>query len=113
MSGSFRRRPARYPCDVPVQVFSFAGETPIGEGRFTDLSVDGAKFDLRRPLEWKTPYLFRLTWKRTTLELPGRVAWESPRDPKRPQWRQYGIQFNTSSQQEQPLRALVDDLRRA
>jgi len=107
-----RRLLARYPCDVPVEVFSFISEALVAQGRFINISVGGARFDGASPLERGVTYFFRLLWKKKPVELPGRVVWAAPHQPRNPKLREYGIQFNLIREQENLLRTLVESLRR-
>jgi hypothetical protein len=108
-----RRAQRRYPCDLPVDILSFAGELRVAQGRFSDLSIAGAMLVCADALDRGITYFFRLSWKEAPLKLPGRVVWAAPRDSQKPGVRRYGIQLNLTRDQEWRLRAMVESLRLA
>ena len=113
MAAPARRALARYPCDIAVAVYAFIREVRAAQGRFINLSLGGALLRCTSPLGRGVTYFFRFSWGETLLELPGRVVWSGPRDPRRPEAHLYGIELNLTRDQEQFLRGLVESIKPA
>jgi hypothetical protein len=88
-------------------IYSFATGAKIADGRLINISLGGALVNCAGVLEHRVTYVLKFAIKNRKLELPGRVAWDAPRDPRNPSFHRYGIQFNLTAGQEQPLRELM------
>lgn len=111
MANPPRRAHERFPCDIPVAIYSPVTESKITEARFLDLSRGGASVYVETLLQKGVPYQFRFVWENHRLRVTGRVAWEAKRDPQKPAWHRYGINLTLSTRQEEFFKRLIDRLR--
>jgi Tfp pilus assembly protein PilZ len=110
MAKSSRRVHARYPCDVPVEVFSPVSAKKLADGRLLDLSMGGGSLETVLRLQKGVLYELRLDWLGQPMKLPARVAWVAPVAAKATA-RRFGMSFNLTTAQESVLKLIVDRLR--
>lgn len=113
MADLFKRAHARFPCDLPVIVFTGpTGGIKLGPARVLDLSLSGCYLRFGGELKPGGAYRLRCEHGGAFLDMPGRVAREGPRAPKDPKARHYGIVFTLTRDQEKALLHLIDAVRR-
>ncbi len=113
MSDLFKRAHARFPCDLPVTVFTGpTGGMKLGAARVLDLSLSGCYVVFQAELKIGGAYRLRCEWGGEFLDMPGRVVREGPRSPKDPKARHFGMVFTLSRDQEKVLLRVIDQVRR-
>ncbi len=114
MADLFKRAHARFPCDLPVSVFTGpTGGIKLGMAKLSDLSLSGCYLLFAGDLKVGGAYRLRCEWAGEYLDMPGRVVREGPRVAKDPKARGYGIVLTLSRDQEKALLKLIDHVRRA
>lgn len=113
MADLFKRAHARFPCDLPVTVFTGpTGGIKLGPARVLDLSLSGCYLLFGGELKNGGAYRLRCESQGEYLDLPGRVVREGPRAPKDPRARHFGLVFTLTRDQEKALMRLIDHVRR-
>lgn len=113
MADLFKRAHARFPCDLPVVVFTGpTGGIKIGPARILDLSLSGCYLRFGGELKAGGAYRLRCEHAGEFLDLPGRVVREGPRDGKDAKARHFGVVFTLSRDQEKALLRVIDQVRR-
>jgi hypothetical protein len=113
MADLFKRAHARFPCDLPVTVFTGpTGGIKIASARLKDLSISGGYVELAGELKLGGAYRLRCEHAGEFLDMPGRVVREGARSAKDPKARHFGMVFTLSRDQEKALMRLIDQVRR-
>jgi hypothetical protein len=99
---------ARFPCKVPVELWTHHKGTSLGEGHFLDISVGGALFRCRTQLQKGVTYHFHCEGG---LRFDGMVVREHREEGNVEKDLFYGIRFDASSRQEGKIKKLIDALR--
>lgn len=114
MADLFKRAHARFPCNLPVVVFTGpTGGLKIGSADVVDLSLSGCYLRFSGDLKLGGAYRLRCEWAWEFLDMPGRIVREGPRVPNDPKARQFGLVFTLTRDQEKVLMKLIDHVRRA
>ncbi|MDE2141960.1 MAG: PilZ domain-containing protein [Elusimicrobia bacterium] len=115
MSDLIRRAHARYPCELPVEIYQGAASGyRLGNGILLDISLAGAFLRTEQDLKPATSYRLKFESPDGLLEIPCRVARVGPRNaPEMPKARHYGLTFNPSVDQERQLLRCVEQARRS
>ena len=114
MADLFKRAHARFPCELPVVVFTGpTGGLKLGTAVVVDLSLSGCFVRISGELKLGGAYRLRCEWAGDFLDMPGRVVREGPRVASDPKARQFGMVFTLTRDQEKVLMKLIDHVRRA
>lgn len=113
MADLFKRAHARFPCDMPVFLFTGpVGGIKLGTARVLNLSLSGCYLSFPGQLKVGGAYRLRREAAGAYLDMPGRVVRESRRDTRRAEAQLYGFVFTLTRDQEKALMRLIDHLRR-
>jgi len=86
-----RRKAPRTSSNVPLDIYDPKGQMIVGEGRFVDMSVRGARMESRKPLKAKASVRLHVVPSgKPVLELSGKVVWAR----KKTAGYEYGIRFS-------------------
>ena len=97
MNHKERRRAPRTKSSVPLELYDPKGRMVVGEGRFVNLSEQGALILSRKPLQKSQAVrLHILAGGKPTLELAGKLIWAR----KKPREYAYGIKFSAKAPKE-------------
>ena len=87
-----RRKTPRAISNLPLDIYDPEGRMVVGEGRFTDFSILGARMVSRKPLKARSAVRLHVVPSgKSALEIIGRVIWTR----KKTSEFEYGIRFST------------------
>jgi len=107
-----RRLFARFPCDLPVEIFSPVSQTKLADARLFDVGMGGGNVSSDFNLQRATAYEFRMRFGKEQLAVLGRVVWSAPTDRREPGSNRYGVTFSLTASQEAVMAGLVAHLNR-
>lgn len=107
-----RRIHARYPCDLPVEVWPAGAKRAQGRGRLLNIGMGGGLLETSLHLDKKTSFAIVITQGKSRFAMNCRLARAQP-EARSGALLHYGLSFTLTMEQEHKLKVAVEKRRAA